>query len=63
MNRTNSSSSVGLVNIYKHLDRVQNDENFQWRNQSLLLPESQLMETREESAPTYAQLNRQMHGV
>ena len=47
----------------QHLDRVQNDENFQWCNQSLLLPESQLMEAREESAPTYAQLNRQMHRV
>ena len=38
----------------QHLDRVQNDENFQWGNHSLLLPESQLMEAREESAPTYA---------
>ena len=46
-----------------HLDRVQNVEIFQKRNQSLLLPESQLMETREESAPTYAQLNQQMHRV
>ena len=47
----------------QHLDRVQNDENFQWCNQSLLLPKSQLLETREESAPTYAQLNRQVHRV
>ena len=50
----------------QHLDRVRNDENFQWRNQSLLLPESQLMETapREEViAPTYAHLNRQLHRV
>ena len=47
----------------QHLDRVQNDEKFQWRNHSLLLPESQLMEAREESAPTYAQLNRQVHRV
>ena len=47
-----------------HLDRVQNDGIFQWRSQSLLLPESQLMETRiEESAPTYAHLNQQMHRI
>ena len=43
----------------QHLDRVQNDKIFQWRNQSLKLPESQLMEKRvEESAPTFAHLNR-----
>ena len=52
-----------MVVADQHLDPVQNDETFQWRNQSLLLPESQLMETKEESAPTYAQLNRQVHRV
>ena len=47
----------------QHLDRVRN-EFFQWRNQSLLLRESQLMETKEEaSARTHAHLNRQMHRV
>ena len=47
----------------QHLDRVRN-EIFQWRNQSLLLLESQLMETKEEaSARTYAHLDRQMHRV
>ena len=46
-------------------DRLQNDENFQWRNRSLLLPQSHLMttETREGSAPTYAHLSGQMHRV
>ena len=48
----------------QHLCRVQNDEDFKWRNQSLLLPETQLMEAREEaSTPRYAQLSRQMHRV
>ena len=50
----------------QHLDRLQNDESFQWRNRSPLLPESHLMtnENREEeSAPTYAHLSRQMHRV
>ena len=45
----------------QYLERVQKEESFQWRNQSLpqlLLPESQLIETREASAPTYAHLNR-----
>ena len=47
----------------QHLDRVRN-EIFQWRNQSLLLLESQLMETKElASARTYAHLDRQMHRV
>ena len=42
----------------QHLDRVKKDENFQGRNQSPLLPESKLLETRqEESAPIYAHLN------
>ena len=50
----------------QHLDRVQNDESFHRRNQSLLPPGSQLMETapgEEEIVPTYAHLNRQMHRV
>ena len=48
----------------QHLGRVQNDKNFQWRNRSLLLPKSHLMETRkEEIAPTYAHLNQRMHLV
>ena len=50
----------------QHLDRVQNDENFQWQNQSLLLPESQLMKTaprEEEIEPIYAHLNRQRRRV
>ena len=35
----------------QHMDWVKNDENFKWLNQGWL-PESQLMETREEaSAP------------
>ena len=52
-----------MVVKYQQLDRSQNDQKFQWRNQNLLPPESQLMETREESATTYAQLNRQVHRV
>ena len=52
-----------LVVEDQHLDRLQNDENFQWLNQSLLLAESQLMERREKGAPTYAQPNRQLHPV
>ena len=48
----------------QHLDRVRSDEKFQWGNQSLLLPESHLIESRqEESASTYAHLNRKMHRV
>ena len=48
----------------QHVDRVQNEQIFKWRNQRLLLPEHQLMETREEaSAPTYAHPNRKMHQV
>ena len=30
----------------KHLEGLENDEKFPWRNQSLLIPESQLRETR-----------------
>ena len=49
----------------QHLEGLQNDENFQWRNQSLLIPESQLHEPRElryqePDAPIYAQLNRRL---
>ena len=43
----------------QYLNRVQNDEKFQWRNQSLLLPESQVMESaprEKEIEPTYAHL-------
>ena len=47
----------------QHLDSVQSDENFQWRNQSLLLPESRVMEAREATATTHAHLNPQMHRV
>ena len=47
----------------QHLEGLQNDENFQWRDQSLLVPESQLQEPRqvwyqEPDATLYAQLNR-----
>ena len=53
-----------MVVEFQHLDHVQFDEYFLWRNKSLILPDSQLMETRvEESAPTYAHLNGQMHRV
>ena len=31
----------------QHLEGLQNDENLQWRNQSLLIPESQLQKPRE----------------
>ena len=46
----------------QHLEGLENDENFPWRNQSLLIPESQLRETRnpEPDAPIYSQLNRQL---
>ena len=46
----------------QHLEELENDEKFPWRNQSLLMPESQLRETRnpEPDAPIYSQLNRQL---
>ena len=49
----------------QHLHGLENDEKFQWRNQSLLIPESQLREPREirhtePEAPIYSQLNRQL---
>ena len=48
----------------QHLHCVQNNENYEWRSQTQLLTESQLIETTvEESATAYAPLNRQMHRV
>ena len=46
----------------QHLKGLENDEKFPWRNQNLLIPESQLRETRnpEPDAPIYSQLNRQL---
>ena len=49
----------------QHLHGLENDEKFRWRNQSLLIPESQLREPREirhtePEAPIYSQLNRQL---
>ena len=45
-----------------YLEGLENDEKFPWRNNSLLIPESQLKETRnpEPDAPIYSQLNRQL---
>ena len=46
----------------QHLEGLDNDEKFPSRNQSLLILESQLRETRnpEPDAPIYSQLNRQL---
>ena len=49
----------------QHMEGLKNEENFQSRNQSLLIPESQVQETRElryqePDAPIYAHLNRRL---
>ena len=52
-----------IVMVEDHyLEGLENDEKFPWRNNSLLIPESQLKETRnpEPDAPIYSQLNRQL---
>ena len=53
-----------MVVVQQPLDRVQNGQNFQWRNQSPVRPESELMGTRqEESAPRFANRNQQLDRV